>query len=60
VRGWSRGTSVAALLTLTLTETPAMATEEPHYQTLEKPGDFELRLYAPMIVAEACVEGSLN
>ena len=50
----------AALLAFALTSTPAMATEEPGFQSLEKSDDFELRLYAPMIVAETFVEGSLE
>ena len=37
-----------------------MATEKPSYQSIEKTGDFELRLYAPMIVAETYVEGSFD
>lgn len=37
-----------------------MTTERPAFQSLEKSGDFELRLYAPMIVAETTVEGSLD
>lgn len=37
-----------------------MATEEPKFSLIEKSGDFELRLYKPMIVAETSVEGSLS
>jgi len=37
-----------------------MATEEPKFQLLEKQGEFELRLYEPMLVAETWVSGSLN
>ncbi|NDU85497.1 MAG: heme-binding protein [Ferrovum sp.] len=37
-----------------------MATEEPKFGLIEKNGDFELRLYKPMIVAETYVEGSLS
>lgn len=33
--------------------------EEPAYQSLEKEAAFELRLYAPMIVAEVVVQGDL-
>jgi hypothetical protein len=33
--------------------------EEPRYQSLEKDAAFELRSYAPMIVAEVVVQGSL-
>ena len=36
----------------------AMATEEPKFDILTKEGDFELRLYAPMVVAETLVSGS--
>lgn len=35
-----------------------MATEEPKFDILTKDGDFELRQYAPMIVAETLVSGS--
>lgn len=38
----------------------AMATEEPKYTVLEKSGDFELRAYAPMVIAETMVSGSLD
>ncbi|MBC7779552.1 MAG: heme-binding protein [Proteobacteria bacterium] len=37
-----------------------MAIEEPKFELLEKDGAFELRRYAPMIVAETFVEGSLG
>ncbi len=37
-----------------------MATEEPKFSLIEKNGDFELRLYKPMIVAETYVDGSLS
>ncbi len=36
----------------------AMATEEPKFEILSKDGDFELRQYAPMVVAETLVAGS--
>jgi hypothetical protein len=35
-------------------------TEEPPYKVLRNDGDFELREYAPMIVAETTVSGSLD
>jgi len=38
----------------------AMATEEPKYSVLEKGPPFEVRSYAPMIVAEVQVEGDLD
>lgn len=34
--------------------------EEPRYKVVKQDGDFELREYAPMIVAEATVSGSLD
>ena len=38
---------------------PAAAIEEPRFETLRQAGDFELRLYAPIIVAETFVRGDL-
>jgi len=37
-----------------------MATEEPSYEVIEKSGDFELRTYSPMIVAETQVAGPMD
>jgi effector-binding domain-containing protein len=37
-----------------------MATEEPKYDVLKQDGDFELRQYAPMLVAEVTVRGSMD
>ena len=37
-----------------------MAIEEPEYTTIEKTGVFELRKYAPMIVAEVFVSGKMD
>jgi hypothetical protein len=48
--------ALAALLAAPL----AMAVEEPAFATEKQDGNFELRLYAPMIVAETVVEGSLG
>jgi SOUL heme-binding protein len=49
------------LLAMTLTFTgAAMATEEPQFSVLEKTPPFELRSYAPMILAEVKVEGDLE
>ncbi|MDX8382413.1 MAG: heme-binding protein [Ghiorsea sp.] len=38
----------------------AMAVEEPKFEVLEQEGDFQVRQYAPMIVAEVLVDGSLD
>jgi len=49
------------LISIALTFTGvAMATEEPKYSVLEKEPPFEVRSYAPMIVAEVQVEGDLD
>jgi hypothetical protein len=51
--------SVLVFIALTLTGA-VMATEEPKYAVLEKQPPFEIRSYAPMIVAEVQVEGDLD
>ena len=51
---------VLAFLTSILIASTAMATEEPKYVLLEKSEPFELRAYAPLIVAEVKVEGDLD
>jgi hypothetical protein len=38
----------------------AMAIEEPKFKVAEKSGDFELRDYAPRVVAQTMVDGSLS
>jgi hypothetical protein len=47
-------------LTSILIASAAMATEEPKYVLLEKSEPFELRAYAPRIVAEVKVDGDLD
>ena len=37
-----------------------MATEEPKYELIEKSGDFELRQYQPMLIAEVLVDGDMD
>ena len=51
--------SLLVFIALTLTGA-VMATEEPKYAVLEKESPFEIRSYAPMIVAEVQVEGDLD
>lgn len=46
----------AALLTLLL-GVPAMAVEEPRYEVITAQGDFELRRYPPLLIAETWVPG---
>lgn len=56
-----RATATALLaLFVAIFSGTAMAIEEPKFELLEKDGAFELRRYAPMIVAETFVEGSLG
>ena len=51
----------SVLLAITLTFTGAvMATEEPPFSVLEKTPPFQIRSYAPMILAEVKVEGDLD
>ena len=50
----------ALAITIAIAAMPAAATEEPRFETLRRSGDIELRLYAPMIVAETFVQGDLS
>lgn len=51
---------VVTALSLGLSASPAMATEEPKFETLSRHGHIELRRYAPLIVAETFVEGDMD
>ena len=45
---------------LVLRAAPAMAIEEPHFQQVDVDGDFSLRTYDAVIVAETDVDGTLD
>ena len=48
------------LSTLIATSQTAMAIEEPSFKVIVKSGNFELRQYAPMLVAETLVDGDMD
>lgn len=50
---------LGAALALTIAA-PALATDEPAFRSLEKHGEVEIRLYAPMLVAETYVAGEMD
>jgi hypothetical protein len=52
-----KGTLILIVFTFT---GAVMATEEPKYTVLEKEPPFEIRAYAPIIVAEVQVDGDLD
>ena len=45
---------------LLLCQQAAMAIEEPVFKVISKSGSFEIRQYAPMLVAETMVEGDMD
>jgi len=49
-----------AFFTLLFLIGTAMATEEPKYNVIKKSAPFELRAYAPKIIAETAVSGDLD
>jgi hypothetical protein len=51
---------IMAMLLILLPVQELMAVEEAKYTLVEKDGDFEIRNYAPQIVAETLVEGDLE
>ena len=48
------------VLVLLMWSQSAMAIEEPHFKVISKIGPFEVRQYAPMLVAETMVEGDMD
>ena len=48
------------LLAISLIGGTAMAVEEPEFITLKKEGEFALREYAPVVVAQTTVEGAFE
>ena len=56
---WFRAVAVPAAMMVALGG-EAMAVEEAKYEVLERDGKFELRQYAPQIVAETLVEGDFD
>lgn len=50
----------AALLTSLLWTTPLMAIEEPKFESLLQEDRFEVRRYAPQIIAEVIVDGDMD
>lgn len=53
-------TSTLLLAVFVFIPITAMATETPKYTTIQSDGDFEVRQYAPRIVAEVSVGGELD
>ena len=53
-------TQLLAILLALLASSAAMAIEEPSFQVLERDGAFELREYAPYLVAETRVEADFE
>lgn len=58
-RGIAGALCLFAAFTVGSAHAQLFSLEEPRYQSLEKDAAFELRSYAPMIVAEVVVQGSL-
>jgi hypothetical protein len=52
--------AAALLISLIFTSQTAMAIEEPSFKVIAKSGNFELRQYAPMLVAETLVDGDMD
>ncbi len=51
---------VATFLALIFVSQNAMAIEEPSFKVVAKSGTYELRQYAPMLVAETLVDGDMD
>lgn len=58
LRAFASSTLLLAALLFSLSPVPAMAIEEPKFDVISKDGDFELRQYAPFVIAETVVSGN--
>jgi hypothetical protein len=55
-----RAASISTAIGIFLLATAAMAYEEPIYEVLERASEYEVRRYAPYLVAEVDVEGDFS
>jgi hypothetical protein len=54
------GYQIALIIAIFFVSPLAMAIEEPSFKVITKSGTFELRQYAPMLVAETMVDGDMD
>ncbi len=57
-QAWFTSMLLLAAMIISLLPATVMAIEEPKFEVISKDGDFELRQYAPMVVAETFVDGN--
>ena len=58
MRGWVSSMAVAFAVLLAMASGVVMAVEQPSFKSLESAGRYELRDYAPYLIAETRVEAS--